>query len=174
VPHTDHPDKYRPTKPQLSCDGRLSGTHKVVGDGAPALAWLRRHDGHADAPRSDLILVDLDLRGVDGQQVLAEVTADPALRTIPVVVFTTATLAEDIAAVGGALGATVPVETPCGLVQVPAGFSTGRRLRLRGWGLPDPRGRPGVLSAEVKVTMPKSSTFNPQHDQAPTGTGGIR
>ena len=55
-----------------------------------------------------------------------------------------------------ALGAAVPVETPGGeaKVTVPAGSSSGRRLRLRGQGLPNPRGKPGDLYAEVKIMVP--------------------
>lgn len=55
-----------------------------------------------------------------------------------------------------ALGATVPVATPGGdtKVRVPAGSSTGRQLRLRGEGMPNPRGTPGDLYAEVKVVVP--------------------
>jgi curved DNA-binding protein len=55
-----------------------------------------------------------------------------------------------------ALGATVPVQTPAGeaKVRVPAGSSTGRRLRLRGEGMPNPRGKPGDLYAEVRVMVP--------------------
>ncbi|MDQ3762155.1 MAG: DnaJ domain-containing protein [Actinomycetota bacterium] len=55
-----------------------------------------------------------------------------------------------------ALGATVPVDTPAGQAQVnvPAGSSTGRRLRLRGRGLPNPRGPAGDLYAEVRVVVP--------------------
>jgi len=60
----------------------------------------------------------------------------------------------------GALGATVPVMTPGGetKVNVPPGTSTGRRLRLRGEGLPDPGGRPGDLYAEVKIMVPPTLT----------------
>ncbi|GAA3846686.1 DnaJ C-terminal domain-containing protein [Saccharothrix violaceirubra] len=56
-----------------------------------------------------------------------------------------------------ALGATVPVPTPGGEVKVRVvpGSSTGRRLRLRGEGLPNPRGKPGDLYAEVRVMVPK-------------------
>jgi curved DNA-binding protein len=56
-----------------------------------------------------------------------------------------------------ALGASVPVETPGGeaKVIVPAGSSSGRRLRLRGQGLPNPRGKPGDLYAEVKIMVPE-------------------
>ncbi|PPK66253.1 J domain-containing protein [Actinokineospora auranticolor] len=56
-----------------------------------------------------------------------------------------------------ALGATVPVDTPGGevKVRVAPGASSGRRLRLRGEGMPDPRGKPGDLYAEVRVMVPK-------------------
>jgi curved DNA-binding protein len=59
-----------------------------------------------------------------------------------------------------ALGATVPVLTPDGeaKVRVPAGSSSGRRLRLRGEGMPNPRGTPGDLYAEVKITVPRTLT----------------
>lgn len=56
----------------------------------------------------------------------------------------------------GALGATVAVETPAGeaKVKVPAGTSSGRRLRLRGRGMPNPRGQPGDLFAEIRIMVP--------------------
>ena len=59
-----------------------------------------------------------------------------------------------------ALGATVPVRTPGGetKVTVPAGSSTGRRLRLRGEGMPDPRGKPGDLHAVIKIMVPRRLT----------------
>jgi curved DNA-binding protein len=59
-----------------------------------------------------------------------------------------------------ALGASVPVLTPGGeaKVRVPAGSSSGRRLRLRGEGLPNPRGTPGDLYAEVKIMVPRELT----------------
>ncbi|MEV0129578.1 DnaJ C-terminal domain-containing protein [Dactylosporangium sp. NPDC050688] len=55
-----------------------------------------------------------------------------------------------------ALGATVPVETPGGAVrvEVPPGTSSGRRLRLRGRGLPNPRGAPGDFYAEIRMMVP--------------------
>jgi curved DNA-binding protein len=55
-----------------------------------------------------------------------------------------------------ALGTTVAVDTPAGeaKVKVPAGTSSGRRLRLRGRGLPNPRGKPGDLFAETKIMVP--------------------
>jgi len=65
-----------------------------------------------------------------------------------------------LAAWEGALGASVPVTTPGGeaTVTVPAGTSTGRRLRLRGRGMPNPRGKPGDLYAEARLMVPRSTT----------------
>ncbi|MEH0826109.1 MULTISPECIES: DnaJ C-terminal domain-containing protein [unclassified Micromonospora] len=59
-----------------------------------------------------------------------------------------------------ALGASVPVDTPGGRVQVhvPAGSSSGRRLRLRGRGMPNPKGPAGDLYAEVKIVVPAEPT----------------
>jgi curved DNA-binding protein len=55
-----------------------------------------------------------------------------------------------------ALGATVAIDTPGGeaKVKVPHGTSSGRRLRLRGRGLPNPRGKPGDLYAEARIVVP--------------------
>lgn len=59
-----------------------------------------------------------------------------------------------------ALGATVPVSTLDHevTVRVAPGTSTGKRLRLRGEGMPNPRGKPGDLYAEVRVMVPKTLT----------------
>jgi curved DNA-binding protein len=60
----------------------------------------------------------------------------------------------------GALGADVAIDTPGGeaKLKVPPGTSTGRRLRLRGRGLPNPKGRPGDLYSEVRVMVPPRLT----------------
>jgi CheY-like chemotaxis protein len=68
----------------------------VVSDGEEALAFLRREGRFADAPRPDLILLDLNLPRVDGREVLATIKADEELRRIPVVVLTTSQADEDI------------------------------------------------------------------------------
>lgn len=59
-----------------------------------------------------------------------------------------------------ALGATVPVSTPGGTakVTVPPGSSSGRRLRLRGEGMPNPRGPKGDLYAEIRIMVPPKLT----------------
>ena len=67
-----------------------------VGDGEEALAFLRREGKHSDAPRPDLIFLDLNLPRKDGRQVLREIKADDRWRRIPVVVLTTSQAEEDI------------------------------------------------------------------------------
>ena len=74
----------------------LNNRLDVVGDGAEAIAYLRREGEYADAPRPDLILLDLNLPRRDGREVLAEVKADESLRHIPVIVLTTSQADEDV------------------------------------------------------------------------------
>jgi curved DNA-binding protein len=59
-----------------------------------------------------------------------------------------------------ALGARVPITTPGGeaKVRVPPGSSSGRKLRLRGEGMPNPRGKPGDVIAEVRIMVPSKLT----------------
>ena len=68
----------------------------VVEDGVQAMEFLQRDGVYADAPRPDLILLDLNLPRKDGREVLAEMKADPQLCHIPVVVLTTSEADEDI------------------------------------------------------------------------------
>jgi CheY-like chemotaxis protein len=68
----------------------------VVSEGEAALALLRRNGEYADAPRPDLILLDLNLPGKAGHEVLAEIKTDPELQRIPVVVLTTSDAEEDV------------------------------------------------------------------------------
>jgi curved DNA-binding protein len=64
----------------------------------------------------------------------------------------------------GALGARVKIETPGGEanVKVPPGTSSGRRLRLKGRGMPNQRGEPGDLYAEAKIMVPRKLTRDEQ------------
>lgn len=75
---------------------KLRNTLHVVEDGEEAIAYLRREGKYADAPRPDLILLDLNLPKKDGREVLSEIKEDPALRCIPVVVLTTSASEEDV------------------------------------------------------------------------------
>jgi CheY-like chemotaxis protein len=68
----------------------------VVNDGVDAIAFLRREGEYANAPRTDLVLLDLNLPRRDGYEVLAEIKNDPDLCHIPVVVLTTSQADEDI------------------------------------------------------------------------------
>jgi CheY-like chemotaxis protein len=68
----------------------------VVSDGVNALAYLRREDGYADAPRPDLILLDLNLPRMGGHEVLQHIKSDADLQRIPVVVLTTSDAEEDV------------------------------------------------------------------------------
>jgi CheY-like chemotaxis protein len=68
----------------------------VVGDGVRALAFVRAEGEYANAPRPDLVLLDLNLPRKNGREVLAEIKSDGALATIPVVVLTTSEADEDI------------------------------------------------------------------------------
>jgi CheY-like chemotaxis protein len=61
----------------------------VVRDGVEALAFLRREDRYAYAPRPDIILLDLNLPKQYGQRTLAEIKGDPDFKRIPVIVLTT-------------------------------------------------------------------------------------
>ena len=65
-------------------------------DGEEAMNVLRRVGGHSDAPRPNLILLDLNLPRKDGREVLAEVKADPDLRRIPVVIMTSSQDPDDV------------------------------------------------------------------------------
>jgi CheY-like chemotaxis protein len=77
-------------------DNKVRNRLSTVADGVEALAFLRREGEFGDAPRPDLILLDLNLPRKDGRQVLEEIKDDAELRTIPVVVLTTSEAEEDI------------------------------------------------------------------------------
>jgi chemotaxis family two-component system response regulator Rcp1 len=68
----------------------------TVGDGVEAMLFLRSEGKYAEAPRPDLVLLDLNLPKKDGREVLAEIKSDPDLRRIPVVILTISKDEEDI------------------------------------------------------------------------------
>jgi CheY-like chemotaxis protein len=85
--------------------GQLRSEMTVVQDGVEALARLRS-DAHLD-----LVLLDLNLPGMSGHEVLAEIKSDPALRATPVVVLSTSAAVEDVRR-SYDLGANVYVNKP--------------------------------------------------------------
>jgi len=77
-------------------DARIVNEIYVVTDGEQTLNFLRNVSPHEDAPRPDIVLLDLDLPKVDGREVLQEMKADPALKDIPVIVLTSSKKPEDV------------------------------------------------------------------------------
>lgn len=77
-------------------DYKLRNQLHVVSDGADAMAFLRQEGEHADKPRPDLVLLDLNLPRMDGREVLEAIKSDPELSSIPVVVLTTSEAEDDV------------------------------------------------------------------------------
>ena len=92
----DNPGDVELTREALH-DTKVHMRLSVVPDGVEAMAFLRREREYAEAPRPDLILLDLNLPKKDGRGVLAEIKQDPVLRHIPVVVLTSSEAEQDIA-----------------------------------------------------------------------------
>jgi CheY-like chemotaxis protein len=68
----------------------------VAADGVEAMAFLKHTGTHANSPRPDLILLDLNLPRMDGREVLAHIKEDEDLKTIPTVILTTSDAESDI------------------------------------------------------------------------------
>ena len=77
-------------------DYKVRNPLHVVNDGVEAMAFLRQEGEYADAPRPDLVLLDLNLPRMDGREVLQAIKSDPELASIPVVVLTTSEAEEDV------------------------------------------------------------------------------
>ncbi len=75
---------------------KLSNQLHVVRDGIAALDFLHQRQPYQNAPRPDLILLDLNLPKKNGREVLAEIKTDPTLKVIPVVILTTSEAEEDV------------------------------------------------------------------------------
>ena len=91
----DSPGDVRLTQEAFK-DAKVHLNLHVATDGAKAMAFLKREGEHANAPRPDLILLDLNLPKKDGREVLAEIKESPTLKSIPVVVLTTSSSEADI------------------------------------------------------------------------------
>jgi CheY-like chemotaxis protein len=79
----------------LSSNGCLSHI-QAVANGAEAMSFFRREGKYVDALSPNFVVLDLNLPGKDGRTVLAEVKADPVLRRIPIVIFSTSEACQDI------------------------------------------------------------------------------
>ncbi len=91
----DNPGDVRLTREALK-EGKVHNEMHVVQDGQAAISFLNRQGDYADAPRPDVILLDLNLPKMDGREVLAKIKNDPNLKRIPVIVLTTSEDEHDI------------------------------------------------------------------------------
>ena len=91
----DSPGDVRLTREALK-EGKVRNNLSVVSDGVEAMEFLRREGKYKDAPRPDIVLLDLNMPREDGREVLAEMKGDEALKRIPVVVLTTSEAEQDI------------------------------------------------------------------------------
>jgi diguanylate cyclase (GGDEF)-like protein/PAS domain S-box-containing protein len=92
----DKPGDVRLTQEAFR-NAKMSVRLHVVSDGVEAMAFLRHEGAHVDAPRPDLILLDLNLPKMDSRAVLADIKGDDSLKMIPTIVLTTSEADEDIA-----------------------------------------------------------------------------
>jgi chemotaxis family two-component system response regulator Rcp1 len=91
----DSPGDLRLTQEAFRDVNPLLQLH-VANDGVEAMAFLRREGVNADAPRPDLILLDLNLPKMDGREVLALIKEDAGLKTIPTVILTSSEAESDV------------------------------------------------------------------------------
>jgi two-component system, chemotaxis family, response regulator Rcp1 len=91
----DNPGDVGLTRRALK-DAKMLNHLSTVSDGVEALRFLHREGPYTDAPRPDLILLDLSLPKKDGREVLAEIKQDPNLEIIPVVILSSSRAEEDV------------------------------------------------------------------------------
>jgi chemotaxis family two-component system response regulator Rcp1 len=91
----DSPGDVRLTREAFK-DAKVHINLRVAPDGVEAMDFLNRVGKHSDAPRPDLILLDLNLPKKDGREVLEEIKESPVLKSIPVVILTTSASDADI------------------------------------------------------------------------------
>jgi chemotaxis family two-component system response regulator Rcp1 len=91
----DSPGDVRLTVEALR-GAKVANELHVVGDGEEAIEFLRNQGRYADAPRPDIVLLDLNLPRLDGRDVLADIKGDPDLAKIPIIVLTSSSAEADI------------------------------------------------------------------------------
>ena len=91
----DNPADVMFTRQALE-DVKIINRLSVVEDGQQALAYLRKQGAYAAAATPDLVLLDLNLPGIDGHEVLMEIRGDAALTHLPVIVLTSSMLRDDV------------------------------------------------------------------------------
>ena len=93
----DNPADVRLVREALA-EGEVTADLHWAASGEAALGFLRRQGEHATQPTPDLVLLDLNLPGLNGHEVLTAIKDDPALRSIPVVVLTSSAARRDVLA----------------------------------------------------------------------------
>lgn len=91
----DNPGDVRLTREALK-GSKVYNNLQVISDGEEAIKYLKREGQYSSAPRPDLVLLDLNLPGRDGREILSEIKTSPELNTIPVVILTTSSAEQDI------------------------------------------------------------------------------
>ena len=91
----DNPADVEITKQSLR-RAKITNQLHVATSGDEALAFLRQAGKYEQAPRPTIVLLDLNLPGMDGREVLREIKADERLRVIPVIVLTSSRAEEDV------------------------------------------------------------------------------
>jgi CheY-like chemotaxis protein len=91
----DNPGDIRLTELALQ-RGKVKNNLYITKDGNQALEFLHKKNKYEDAPTPDLILLDLNLPRINGQEVLKNVKKDKYLKRIPVIVLTTSDAEKDI------------------------------------------------------------------------------
>ena len=109
----DSPEDFETTQRAFRRSGLKNPIFRCS-DGDDALDFLFRRGSYTEAPRPGVVLLDLNLPGTDGREVLAEMKADPELRQIPVIVLTTSSDERDVSACYSA-GASSYIQKPVDL-----------------------------------------------------------
>jgi len=91
----DNPGDARLTEKAFDQGNIISNLH-VVENGIETMKFLNREGKYREKPRPDLVLLDLNMPGKDGWEVLEEVQDDPELARVPVIVLTSLEAEEDI------------------------------------------------------------------------------
>lgn len=91
----DNPGDIRLTQEAFK-EGQISNTLHITTDGVEALEFLRKQGKYADATCPDIVLLDLNLPRMNGDEVLKEIRADPDLKHLPVIILTSSAAEEDV------------------------------------------------------------------------------
>ena len=136
----------------------------VANDGVEAMAFLRQKGATCDAPRPDLILLDLNMPRMDGRQVLAHIKEDESLKTIPTVILTTSEAEADIAQELPAAGQLLPQQAgAAGRVREP-GEEHQRFLADHGHVAAAAELTPGTREGQAEIPWEVRKIMNPPEE----------